>query len=162
MRLALAILLSVSLLSAHARRQKTTIKGQIPVEVTAKSSQDTDAPCDTITTRLDSLIALAGYDKPLTASRETLHVTNLSADRTIESVTLEITYLDRHNRQLHKRQATLKLRLAPGETTLAGFPTWDTQRSFYYILSVKPRRQATPYSVAITPISATILTTTNL
>ncbi|MDE5607554.1 MAG: hypothetical protein K2I64_01320 [Muribaculaceae bacterium] len=155
MRYILAIILSLSLLTAQARRQKTTIKGS-PIEASGRSASEQTVPCDTITSGLDYIIAMAGYDKPLTAARETLHLTNLSATDTITSVTLEITYLDRQNRQLHKRQVALNVMLPPGETTLAGFPTWDSQRSFYYILSVKPRRQATPYSVAITPLSATV------
>lgn len=138
-----------------AKRQKTTIPGKLK-EIPAAPSPDLPAGADTLTTGLDSLLSFAGYDKPLTSSRETIHVTNLSDSLTVNSVTIEITYLDRKQRQLHKRQVTLDLMLSPGETTLAAFPTWDSQHSFYYIRSVKPRRQATPYTITVAPLSATV------
>lgn len=150
------ILISLFPLAGYGRRQQTTIRKSHATTAPAPSSAGTSLPVDTITAGLGSLISMAGYDKPLSASRETLHLTNLSATDTITSITLDITYLDRKNRQLHRREVTVNDLLAPGETSLISFPTWDTQRSFYYILSVKPRRQATPYSVIIKPLAATI------
>ncbi len=155
MRLLFPLIIALTAFTLHARRQQTTVSGKLPAPA-AQAEAPAPLPADTVRSGLAGLLAFAGYDKPLTASRETMHVSNLSDSLTVTTVTVEITYLDRQNRQLHKRQVTINTQLTPGETTLVSFPTWDPQRSFYYILSAKPRRQATPYSITLTPLSATV------
>ena len=153
MRALLSLIIVLTALSAYPRRQQTTIRGRLTSTTEAVRS----VPADTITSGLDSILSFAGYDKPLTASRETMHVSNLSDSLTVTSITFEITYLDHKERQLHKRTVTIHYEIPPQQTVMVGFPTWDTQRSFYYRLGAQPRRRATPYTVALTPLSATIL-----
>lgn len=147
---------------AFARREKTTIhKLKLRVDsLTAKAENNTPViPViqeDTLLAidhNLDRLISLAGYDKPLTASRETIHATNHFKDSTISSVSLLIVYLDYQNRELHRRQVDLNIDLPAGQTQLISFPTWDLQRSFYYQKSTRPRRAAAPYDVKISLLS---------
>lgn len=142
-------------LSVSARRQQTTIRGARAAAPAAPSATVEASTADTLSSNLDK-VAMAGYDKPLTATRETLHLTNLTSGDTITSVALEITYLDRQGRQLHKRRVTIYETVPPGETQLVSFPSWDKQHSFYYIKSAEPRRQATPYTVQVIPLFVTV------
>lgn len=151
MRKSILPLILLTALCAAARRQHTSLPGRLK-EVRSEAPAPTATAGDTLRENVSSSVRLAGYDKPLTASKETLHVSNLSATDTITALCMEITYLDRLNRQLHKREITIHETVAPGETLLVQFPTWDSQRSFYYALSAKPRRQATPYTVTINPV----------
>ena len=151
---------AMCIFTATAQRQRTTMRGTLrvnapaPVETTLSASPL--IPGDSVTNNLDSIVRLSGYDKPISATRESMHVTNLSDTITIKRINLEIRYLDKSGRELHRRDVMLSHTIAPGRTELVTFPTWDIQRSFYYILSVKPRRQATPYDINCTINSITI------
>lgn len=94
---------------------------------------------------LDQL-AFAGYDKPLTSTRETFFVTN-KTDRTLTGVNMYIEYLTVDGRQLDRRFVSLDCEVPPGETRKLEVKSWDTQKSFYYKKSVQPKRQATPFDV---------------
>ncbi|MDE6449098.1 MAG: hypothetical protein K2L41_03325 [Muribaculaceae bacterium] len=149
----LLFILSAVNTTALAQRQRTTIPG--PLRTATASGQETETASDstiTITSAthdLDSIIRLSGYDKPISASRETLHISNLTDSLTITCINFEIRYLDRKGRELHRRTVDLHHTVDPHHTELATFPTWDIQRSFYYILSVRPRRQYTPYDIQL-------------
>lgn len=146
-------LLTTALLTIHAQRQRTTMTGRLrpAVEDTLPTPADT-----TLTAALDSIVRLSGYDKPVTASRESMHLTNLSDSLTITGISFELRYLDKAGRELHRRDVTINNTIAPGRTELVTFPTWDIQRTFYYILSPRPRRQATPYDIALTLHTVTV------
>ncbi len=136
-----------------AQRQRTTIPG--PLRTATTSCQETLTASDStititsVTHNLDSIVKLSGYDKPISASRETLHISNLTDSLTITCINFDIRYLDRQGRELHRRTVDLHHTIGPHHTELATFPTWDIQRSFYYILSIRPRRQYTPYDIQI-------------
>ncbi|MDE7387207.1 MAG: hypothetical protein K2N28_08745 [Muribaculaceae bacterium] len=153
----LLFIAAICCLTAPAQRQRTTRTGRLqPAVPTAVTPPACATPgSDTITRHLGRYIHLAGYDKPLTASRETLHAENLTDSLTITSVECEIIYLDSRGRQLHRRTVTLSDPIQPRQTEMLSFPTWDLQRSFYYRLSVRPRRQATPYDVKFNILSIT-------
>lgn len=158
--LILLILASAGCFTTAGQRQRTTRTGRLQPAVQSAISTHIDsvidtAVSDTIKTDLNRYVHLAGYDKPLTASRETVHVQNLTDSLVVTAIECEITYLDSNRRQLHRRTVTLRDNIAPGDTELVSFPTWDIQRSFYYLLSVKPRRQATPYDIDLNILSIT-------
>ena len=147
---------------AFARREKTTIsKLKLRADpMNIKSGEEISTIDylheDTLKATeqdLDRFLSLAGYDKPLTASRETIHATNHMSDSTISSLSMLIIYLDYLNRELHRRQVDLNIDLPAGQTQLISFPTWDLQRSFYYRKSTRPRRSAAPYDIRINLIS---------
>lgn len=153
----LLILISCSI-TLNAQRHRTTIQGPLrsitASEHTLSGSTPSCGISDTIiitpaTHNPDSITRLSGYDKPISASRETLHISNLTDTLTITGIDFAIRYLDRKGRELHRRTVSLHHTVDPRHTELATFPTWDIQRSFYYILSIKPRRQATPYDIDI-------------
>ncbi|MCM1450159.1 MAG: hypothetical protein NC082_07435 [Clostridiales bacterium] len=156
MRRLLLVISAVMLLQVHAdaQRQRTTIgmgrsrsiRSHIPAGTGTsglKWTEDTLSGVDDCV----KVLGLSGYDKPISANRETVHVTNLSDSLTVTGFEMEILYLDRQGRELHRRFVTVNETIETGHTEMVSFPTWDLQRSFYYRLSVKPRRQATPYDV---------------
>lgn len=96
---------------------------------------------------VDSL-RFSGYDKPLTASKETFLITN-SSKTDIKKVGIRITYLDLKNRMLHSREATVSAEVPANETRIVSIPSWDTQHSYFYYLGQEPKRVATPYKVKI-------------
>lgn len=146
-------LFTVTLIAAtgHCRRLRTP-RATTAATHGAATTATLTLPCnDTVTCGVDTMMRIAGYDKPVNSSKETLHVTNTSTVA-IEGMSLDITYLDLQQRQLHNRVVQITAHLEPGETRMLDFPTWDLQRSFYYTRSNAPRRQATPYDIIIKPV----------
>lgn len=97
-------------------------------------------------------IVMSGYDKPLTSAQETFFITN-NTDRILSGLTLYVEYLTLDGRQLDKRFIKLSCAVPPGETRIAKIPSWDTQKSFFYEKSARPKRQATPYKVVFDPVA---------
>lgn len=132
--------------------KKTTIKLKTPVEKTSKGATKYESISreegDTSAWAGDSVI-FTGYDKKATANRESVFVINRTG-RNIIMLRAILTYFDMKGRLLHKRQETIYSKIPAGETRKIDISTWDTQKSFYYISSGAPRRQATPYTVKIT------------
>lgn len=152
-----------SLPEANARKIKT--KHSVP----KKSGQVTKANASEYS---DSIISLSsdsitfvkeilpsihfyGFDKTVTSNLESFFITN-GLDETISGIEINITYLDMKGRQLHKRKVCIDCGLPPGETERYDIKSWDTQKSFYFHRSVKPKRQATPFDVKIELISVTL------
>lgn len=97
-------------------------------------------------------VTLAGYEKPLRSSTETLLVTSLLDSATIEELNLRLDYTDMQGRMLHSREVTLTTDIPPGETRQCAFPAWDRQHTYYYRLNQAPKRaQGTPFDVKATP-----------
>ncbi len=92
-------------------------------------------------------VKLSGYDKPLRTNRETILVTNSTAD-TLSGLSITIKYSDMQGRQLHERTDTLPAVIPPGETRMLRLSTWDTQHSYYYHRGQQPRTaNVTPYDI---------------
>ena len=147
MRIILGILILL-LPTLYCDAQRTTRKGLkvkpvVTTDSVAKCSTDTLLNADT------HIIAISGYDKPLNSHKETFFATNKS-NKTVKTIGITLNYFDRKNRQLHSATTTIDCSIPPGETRLLSIKSWDKQNSFYYHLSAKPRRQATPYSVTHT------------
>lgn len=109
---------------------------------------------DTITPD-SNMIDIAGYDKPLTSRKETFFVTN-HYNRSIKSLTVELNYYDMQSRQLHSAVHTISCEIPAGETRQVQIKSWDVQCGFYYYLSSKPRRQATPFVVKQTVLNVVL------
>lgn len=101
-------------------------------------------------------ISFAGYDKQLNSTKESILVINKSLAN-IRVVNFKITYRDMTGRMLHSRNVTAYCNVPPLETRKIDFQSWDTQNSFYYHLSGKPRRNAAPYKIELTPQSCSIV-----
>lgn len=151
---ALFITLMLTAIIAESKRQNT-MQPSLHVDSQIPADQSYDVPADTVTDT-DGLLRLSGYDKPLNANRETMFVTNLTR-QTATALDLEITYYDMTGRMLHSARQHVTCEIPAGETRLIEFPTWDRQHSFYYLKSVKPRRQATPYDIQCTVTGIVLL-----
>lgn len=92
-------------------------------------------------------IKFYGFDKTANSSMESFFVSN-RLNHTLKRITLEITYLDMQKRQLHSRSVSFDCDIPSCETRRQDIKSWDTQKSFYYFKSAKPRRQATPFTVS--------------
>lgn len=95
-------------------------------------------------------VAVAGFEKPLRAVRETMFVTNRSSRR-IDGVGLEITYTDMRGKMLHKAVHSLACEVPAGETRRVEVPSFDRSGLLYYHLSPVPQRaqRATPFDVQV-------------
>ncbi len=102
-----------------------------------------------------SSIKFAGYDKALTSAKESFHTIN-ETPYDIMGMTLRIVYKDMKGRMLHSREVTIEKKIPHDETRKIDIPSWDSQKSFYYYMSNKPKRVAAPYKVTITPLSLII------
>lgn len=153
--LALMAIYSASVLS---KRVKTNIEVEVSDSIIVNIGSfvvSTDA-CETCNHGYSlSQIVFSGYDKTISSKIESFFITN-KTDCLLESVTIEIEYLTTDSLQLHKRYERIAYPIPAGETRKIDIRTWDKQNSFYYHLSIKPRRQATPFMVKITPLSCTL------
>lgn len=145
----LVIALTATLTATPVKKQRTT-RQRLRVE--------NATTCDSTRAIAAGEISLAGYDKPLRSRKETIFVSNALADSSsITALRLTITYRDSQGRQLHKTSRWIQADIPHSETRQLSFPSWDTQQSFYYRLSKKPRTTATPYDITATVDSATIV-----
>lgn len=121
------------------------------------------APADT--TVLVTVVAeegeltASGYDKPRRTTRESMLITN-NGLRAVRGVVLSITYNDLQGRMLHHARVRLNCLIAPGETKMVTWRSWDRQESYYYHRSRKGSRYstATPYDILCSIDSISIAT----
>lgn len=102
---------------------------------------------------IEKKIKFYGFDKTASATAESFFIVN-DLDSILNGVEVEITYFDMKGRQLHRRICEVECMVAPHETMRIDIKSWDTQKSFYYHRSAKPKRQATPFEVNIKLLKA--------
>lgn len=150
--------------SLQARKIKT--RHSIPKETRSSSAIDTAAVSGIVTISIvsDSIafcdtvrpaVRFYGFDKTITSTQESFFISN-GLDKAIKSLEILITYSDMKGRQLHKRTVSLDCDIPSGETKRTDIKSWDTQKSFYYHKSLKPKRQSTPFDVHLDIISVTL------
>lgn len=151
--LLLLIILAATALPLAA--QRTTARRLRPAEIPAVPSE---APAlDTLSLAADSAsIRFYGYEKTLRATKETLFLQN-NAPREAAEVRFTILYLDSAGREIHRRKVVRRVAVPAGKTVRLDFPSWDTQKTFYYGGGPRPRVSATPYSVKIRPDTLILL-----
>ncbi len=103
-----------------------------------------DSACQAIV----NLVSFSGYDKSLSANKETFLVVN-DSPAALSGLRLTIGYFDLSGRQLHQREVVIERDLPSGSTRMVDIPSFDTQKSYYYYKSKVPRKSATPYKVTI-------------
>lgn len=148
---------------AEARKIKTKHsipkKSQTSPKETPEAAQDSiiSISSDSITfvEKILPAIRFYGFDKTATSNLESFFISN-GLDKDLRKMEVVITYFDMKGRQLHKRTVTLDCDLPAGETKRYDIKSWDTQRSFYFHKSAKPKRQATPFTAKITLLSITL------
>lgn len=133
--------------SAEAKRQKTTMGGRLRVEQSTDNQTETAAPPDTLVPAAGQVM-FSGYDKTLTANKESFFVTNRMDSLAIMEICVEFDYTDMTGRQLHHATHRVRCDIPPGQTRQLTVPAWDKQHAFYYYRSVAPqKRPGTPYKV---------------
>ena len=155
--LGLTVVASLNSPSAEARKIRTkhsipkTSNSASPAEDSVRSeyrifsmTSDSIAFCDTIR----PLIRFYGFDKTVTSRMESFFISN-GLDVDIRGMYIGITNTDLKGRQLHKRTVHLDCALPSEETRRYDIKSWDTQKSFYFHQSAKPKRQATPFDVRL-------------
>lgn len=164
-RIIAVTLLVISFIVPSIQARKIRTKHAIPknYEKIAKAN-DSEITDSIISLASDSLtfvekilpaIRFYGFDKTVGSSMESFFISN-GLDSQISDIEITITYFDMKGRQLHKRNAALNCEIPPHETMRTDIKSWDTQKSFYFFQSAKPKRQATPFSVKIDLRSLTI------
>ena len=149
MKIRLIIILATLIAtSASAKTVKTTRTNLKPKSESVKlSTVKSDLTViDSVST--DS-VEVRGFDKPLYSVKETFLVTN-KLSRRISSITLTINYIDIADRVFNSRTVTVDCSIPSGTTRQLSIKSFDTQKSYYYIRSRRPRAQSTPFQVAIT------------
>lgn len=115
------------------------------------SYSDSIAFCDSIR----PAIRFYGFDKTISNNNESFFISN-GLKEALAGLEIQITYYDMKGRQLHRRTVGIDTKIPAGETLRTDIKSWDTQKSFYFHKSSKPRRQATPFDVKIELLSVSI------
>lgn len=155
-------LLSGLTFTAEARKIRTrhSIPKSTEKGVAAKEAEqptgismatDSIAFCDSIR----PAIRFYGFDKTVNSSVESFFISN-ELKSALSGLEVRITYTDMKGRQLHKRTVRIDTPIPAGETMRTDIKSWDTQKSFYYHKSVRPKRQATPFDVKVELLSVTL------
>lgn len=141
----LVVMLSVSSLDARTR---TTRKNLRTTEVPVAVLDTTDGLLPDSLTLVDpAAVAVKGFSKRASESKESFFITNNTAHR-MSAVRLLLRYTTMSGEMLTQRTVTVPVSLKPGETKLVSIKSFDVQRLFYYYAGPQPRKQATPFKVA--------------
>lgn len=142
MKKILGIISVLVLMTMTMNAERTTRRG-LKIKNTAETVK---VVADTVIPD-SGMVVISGFDKPLRSSRETFFVSN-NYDRTVSSIAVQLVYFDMNGRQLHASDVVVPCYIPAGETRQLSVKSWDSQQSFYYCQSVKPRRdRATPFTV---------------
>lgn len=134
--------------------RRTTRRNLHPIDSTAVG---VDTPTYVVLAADSVPLSFKGYDKPLTAGRESFFAVNADSLHTIDGFVVDITYYDMQGRMLHRRREHIAKTIPAGETRRIVMPSWDTQHTFYYHLSKRPTRtSAVPYSITMTADSVAV------
>lgn len=144
------LIMLLTLLPALPLRADKTLRGKLRTAATAKSDKEQSAAetaFDTICAPAADRVRLSGYDKPLGSRVESLFVSN-NLGTGISEIEITLDYTDMQGRTLHQAVRRVRADIPSGTTRRIQFPSWDTQNSFYYRHSRRPRTaNVTPYDV---------------
>ena len=147
MRAIAAILLLLASIGAmHAQHLTRRILAR--AAAATQPSTVAGATADTVRGAALDSVRVAGFEKALRSTRESMFVTNGTA-RDISGLGIDISYYDTRRRLLHRASHTVAADIPAGETRRVEVPSFDRGGAFYYRLSALPRgaRQATPFDV---------------
>ena len=151
----IASIAALNVASVEARKIRT--KHSIPKISSKSESKDNSEKNASISASSDSVafynricpaIRFYGFDKTVGSSLESFFISN-ELDSAINAMEITITYSDMKGRQIHKRNLRLECDVPPHETIRTDIKSWDSQKSFYFYQSAKPKRQATPFKAKI-------------
>lgn len=147
---AIILAFAIPMMTVRAdRRDRTTRHHLTPISEESAGPDSLLSNCDTIIGPINQ-ITFCGYEKTVNSTKETIFISN-PTDSTIHKVSFTITYLDDGQRILHRRSLSQAVTIPPLETRRIDIPSWDRQKTYYYIKGPRPRKSATPYDISITP-----------
>ncbi len=159
---AILLILSILILATTVEARKIKTKHSLPKHseksINAERTEQTDSIISVSTDSLTFVekilpgIRFYGFDKTVGSSLESFFIVN-GLDTDIAAMEVSITYFDMKGRQLHKRNVNIEKEIPAHETVRTDIKSWDSQKSFYFHQSVKPKRQATPFSVKLDLLS---------
>ncbi|MDE5989432.1 MAG: hypothetical protein K2F88_00410 [Duncaniella sp.] len=151
--LRLISILMLTLVSVLPLMADRTLRGKLRTAATKTSPVNRTPPTlvfDTLRTPDAEKVRLSGYDKPLNSRIESLFVSNNTGSE-ICGIEITLVYSDLQGRTLHQAKRLIRADIPSGTTRRIQFSSWDTQNSFYYRHSRRPRTaNVTPYDVTCT------------
>lgn len=137
-------------LQIEARKIRTKLPAAKSLSAERVADGKVTANRDTTSTwrSIEKAIRFYGFDKTVSSGVESFFIIN-GLDSTLTKIGVDILYLDMKGRELHRRECLIDCTVPARETRRVDVKTWDTQKSFYYHKSAKPKRQATPFDVKI-------------
>jgi len=152
-RAVILLVLLAMMLPALARKGKKPTPSRTRTSAAVSHRRATEvATADTILFPAADSVTVAGYEKTLRSTTESMIITNHTASE-VTALGLDITYLDMKGRMLHRvaQSVTPPSGIPSGESRMVSVPSFDRQGLFYYHLSPRPKRasRATPFKVAV-------------
>ena len=95
----------------------------------------------------ENTVTLRGFNKRVSDNYETFFVQN-NSPFPISGITVSLRYTDTGGTLLHERTLHIPCDLQPGQSRQVSVNSFDRQHLFYYYLSGKPRKSATPFQVS--------------
>ena len=133
----------------QARRVRTTHNKLNTIETPMPAIEIADSDSVAASAGVDrNAVSLFNFNKRASDTKESFHVRNNLQQR-ISSVRLLLRYTALDGTTLHERTVTVPIDLKAGETKMTMIKSFDTQRLYYYYKGTQPRKQATPFKVAV-------------
>ena len=95
----------------------------------------------------ENAVTLRGFNKRVSDNYETFFVQN-NTRFPISGITVTLRYTDTSGTLLHERTLHVPCDLQPEQSRQVSVNSFDRQHLFYYYLSGKPRKSATPFQVS--------------
>lgn len=142
---------------SEAKKIKTSLKVGKETKKVADKQKDRGLEVvlsDSLTDFSNQLkgISFSGYEKEYNSGKESFLIVNPTLYPVL-GYKVKVDYLDMQDRMLHSRIIEEDCFVPSGETRKHDINSWDKQHTYYYYLGNEPKRIATPYKVAFTPIS---------
>lgn len=143
------ILIVAAIFPLSARRKVNTLRPQLtPLSVIEELQQT--GPADTL--RYADRITFSGYSKTVNDANETFFVTNETPFH-LSRLCVKFTYSMPEGEMLHEEIYEINCDIPAATTRQISIRSFDRQHNFYYHLGKKPKRSATPFTVAYTLLS---------
>lgn len=132
----------------NTSRGTLTPKNQSAVEMIESIATISDSTSINNGLVFDSkVISIKGFDKRANENKETFFVTNNSTFD-ISRLQIKLRYTDINDNMLHERTEIINCEIPSNSTRQVEIKSFDSQRSFYYYLSPKPKQQRTPFKAS--------------
>lgn len=96
----------------------------------------------------ENAVTMRGFNKRVADNYETFFVQN-NTQLHITAITVTMRYTSTDGTLLHERTIGIPCDVMPGTSRQVSVDSFDSQHMFYYYLSGKPRKSATPFNVSV-------------